>query len=196
IGESAQAFAQRQEKYRRLKETLSQHYTARLFEQDCAALNEALNPTEPHVLQAVKQPSDPHAVLAEVGPLIATRLSEAVEAVGRLTEAGHGLAAALGEGAPEELAAAARLATLAALAATDPRPHETWLSWERVNELVDEAREACRKRERAAAVRAELSEEFSDGFLELPLVQWRLEFQQRYASIPRIFHREYRRRMK
>src|SRR5437660_12524224 len=58
IGESAQAFAQRQEKYRRLKETLSQHYTARLFEQDCAALNEALNPTEPHVLQAVKQPSD------------------------------------------------------------------------------------------------------------------------------------------
>jgi very-short-patch-repair endonuclease len=196
LGESARQFAQRQARHRELRERLLQHYTARLFDQNCADLSDALNPRGPHMLTALKKSADPYVALAQDGSIIAGRLTEAIEAVGLLTEAARELATAVGEPVPMGVPDTARLARLAALAATDPRPHETWLSWEVVNGLVDEARDACRRRERLTSLRAELTEEFVEGFFELPLIQWRSEFEERFARVTRIFNGEYRRRLK
>src|SRR5207245_3708227 len=48
LANSAKQFAQRQARHHELREALLQHYTARLFERDCADLHEALETTGAH----------------------------------------------------------------------------------------------------------------------------------------------------
>src|SRR5439155_26907259 len=49
---------------------------------------------------------------------------------------------------------------------------------------------------RLGSLRAGLCGQFVEGCLELPLVQWRSQFAERFATLARVFKREYRRRLK
>ncbi len=188
-------YAQRFRRYDELKDGLSVFYAPRHHELNAVALDSALNSIDDSLVRFVKG-AVPRDMVELSGEEMERSLTQAIEALEDIQETGIRLADALGEQHPSRVQHCPRLVELAALAARDPRPTESWLEWSSLTELVAEARTAGEKQTRLQELRSGLSAEFSDKFFELPLVEWRTDFVKRYSGLLRFLQGDYRRAMR
>ena len=195
LKDSAGRLARRSMRHRQLTTELSRLYSPRLFETDCAELDESLNPKAHSVIGTVRG-SHPREILAEHGLDLERSLRSCIQALERLLRLGAEVTAIIGEQPPTTVDDCRRLSKIAAFAGTDPRPTQFWFDWAQINSLLREIREAFDNHARLVALRSELTAEFSDMFFDLPLIQWRSDFAGRYATFWRLVRPDYHRCLK
>jgi very-short-patch-repair endonuclease len=195
LRDEASVLARQQERHHKLKQELLSLYSSRLFAQDCAAIENDLVQSIGRILYSVKG-DHRHDSLAQNASTLAELLGNALEALSRLQNVGSELAAMIGEEVPEWRTNCSRLADIAAIAGSDPRPTKDWFDSVELQTIVQRGKEAAKKRTRLQEVRKTLLQDSTDQFLGLPLQSWRTEFRERYSGFLRFLAGDYRRSMK
>ena len=191
----ARDLAIKSQRYRELRSGLDEFYEAELFERDCSELDRVINPSVPSVFQSIRSDS-PRQVLAEEGNRIRDELLSSTRALSELSKLGGDLATIFREPGPATLAGCRRLANLATLAASDPRPLRSWFDWSTLNRLREDVLGATTRSDRSTDLKTGLSDDFSPELFLLPLATWRADFHSRYSSVWRIVRPQYHRTRK
>jgi very-short-patch-repair endonuclease len=137
--------------------------------------------------------SEPRRFLAERGGQLRGWLDTSISALAELRRAASEISSLLEMAAPRTLNECRTIARFALAAATDPRPTETWFDWTTINRILELAQEANDKSARLINLRDELSKDFAADLFRLPLLAWRTDFGNRYATIWRVFKPDYHR---
>lgn len=188
----ARDFAGKTERLRTLRTALDPFYEPALFDLDCREIDHRLNPPGPSICDRVRSP-EPRQFLAERGIELEGLIRECLAVLEALCIAGGQISAAFQEAVPSTLSEFRRLASLATAAATDPRPTEAWFNWADLNRLSDDVREAGEKSNRLRDLKQHLTEGFSTEFFDIPLSDWKTDFENRYATVWRVFKPDYHR---
>ena len=179
-------------RFHELRSTLDKVYEPSLFHNECRELDCSLNPSSPSILDSIRS-SEPRRFLAERGGQLRGWLDTSISALAELRRAASEISSLLEMAAPRTLNECRTIARFALAAATDPRPTETWFDWTTLNRILELAQEANDKSARLINLRDELSKDFAADLFRLPLLAWRTDFGNRYATIWRVFKPDYHR---
>jgi very-short-patch-repair endonuclease len=195
LRDEAGVLARQQERHHVLRQELLRFYSPRLFDQDCALTENALCQSEGQLLLSMRG-TERYGALAQNATPVSNLLGDTIEALSRLEEAGNELAVALSEQEAERRRDYRRLAEVALIASSDPRPTKDWFDPLKLQAFTREAKEATKRQARLRELRTTLRAEFTRHFLDLPLQRWKSEFRERYTGFFRFLSSDYRRAMK
>ena len=195
LRDDAAVLARQQRRHHELKQKLLQHYSPKLFSLDSNAIERDLQQSAGRVLHCLKD-NQRYESLAQNSSTIAKLLAETLTRVSNLKTAAIELAELIGECVPDHRTACTRLAEVAAIAATDPRPTKDWFDSVELPRILQQAKEAAKRHLRLRELSGMLQQDFTDDFLALPLQSWKREFRERHSGFFRFLSKDYRRSMK
>ena len=182
-------------RFHELRSALDKVYEPSLFQNDCRELDYSLNPLSPSIFDSIRA-SEPRQFLAEKGGQLRGWLDTSINALAELRRAAAEVGTLLEIAAPRTLNECRTITRVALAAATDPRPTEAWFDWTTLNRIMELAQEANDKSARLTNFRDQLSKDFAPDLFRLPLLAWRTDFGNRYATMWRILKPDYHRSRK
>jgi very-short-patch-repair endonuclease len=195
LRDDAAVLARQQARHHELKQKLIRNYSAKLFSLECDVIERDLIQSAGRILYGLKD-NQAHESLAQNSPALSQLLAETLSTISSLRAATTELAGIVGERVPERQTECTRLADAAAIAATDPRPTKEWFDSAELAKTLREAKEAAKKQLRLRELSRILRQDFTEGFLALPLQAWKNEFRERHSGLLRFLSTDYRRSMK
>jgi len=195
LRDDAAVLARQQRRHHELKQKLLQNYSPKLFSLDSNVIERDLQQSAGRVLHCLKH-NQRYESLAQNSSTISKLLAETLSRVSSLKAAALELAELIGERVPEHRTACTRLAEVAAIAATDPRPTKDWFDAAELSTIVQQAKEAAKKQLRLRELSGLLQQNFTEDFIALPLQSWKREFRERHSGFLRFLSKDYRRSMK
>ncbi|MBI2760590.1 MAG: DUF3320 domain-containing protein [Chloroflexi bacterium] len=182
--ESARSYKERFDHWHAERDDLLRCYTPKLFDLNCTRLAERLGPAHGATLLRINRNLSAATTAAVFHRhTLEHALAQAQELLVALPHELAGLSAACGLPAPATLSEADTLVQTGMLVGLDPRPTPSWLQWEMLTGLHQEAEEAARRQAARDQARAALDAAFKVGVYDLPGGDWLRRFTEDYRGM-------------